>query len=544
MTITFEMLLAADGAAYSRSGVMWDQLGRSLDGHADNLAVTVRKLPDVWESGPAATAATAHCDGLRKETDSTYRPVLAIAQALAQHGDGVAALRAQAEALIIEGRRLRVLVGPDGSLTMDPDYPDVGTARALTTLAERRDEILRRAADLDARTAKLIAENTASASGAPAARVDRTSVPPKGTDPATVKKWWDSLTPAQRRYVTTEYPDLIGNLDGVPVSNRDMANRIVLDRDHDTLTARRAELEAREAHIRALLDQGRGRELYPGSTNPTGMAFAELDRIRAERAEADGTLRGIERISQRLADPTKPRAYLIGFSSADDGRAIVSVGNPDAANNVLTWVPGTGAELSKIGGDIIRTDRMAEDARKADPTRETAVLLWLGYDAPDSIPEAAQDKYADNGAPDLSRFQNGLRVTHDDEPSRNVVLGHSYGSTVIGHTVTGPGINANDLIFLGSPGVDVNSVNDLNGFPPDRVWASRAEHDMIKRIPDWDLAHGNDPTRDDFGARTFRSDPGDPDNEGKTHSAYWDEGNEARLNVSRIVTGKHDEVTR
>jgi len=388
MTVTFEMLLAADGAVYSRAGAVWDHLGRSLDGHADNLAVTLRKLPDVWESGPAATAATAHCDSLRKETDSTYQPVLAIAQALAQHGDGIAVLRARAEALVEECRRLRVLVGPDGSLTMDPDYPDVGTARALTTLAQRRDEILRRAVELDARTAKLIADNTASAAGAPAARIDRTSVPPKGTDPTTVKRWWDSLTPAQRRYVTTEYPELIGNLDGVPVSNRDVANRIVLDRDHDALTVRRAELEAREAHIRAMLDQGRGKELYPGSLNPTGQAFAELDRIRTEKAETDGTLRGIDRISQRLADPTKPRAYLIGFSSADDGRAIVSVGNPDAADNVLTWVPGTGAELSKIGGDITRTERMADDARKADPSQETAVVLWLGYDAPDIIPES------------------------------------------------------------------------------------------------------------------------------------------------------------
>jgi len=34
-----------------------------------------------------------------------------------------------------------------------------------------------------------------------------------------------------------------------------------------------------------------------------------------------------------------------------------------------------------------------------------------------------------------------------------VVLGHSYGSTVIGHTAQqGDGINADAVIFVGSPG--------------------------------------------------------------------------------------------
>ncbi|GAA3725538.1 hypothetical protein GCM10022225_03050 [Plantactinospora mayteni] len=75
------------------------------------------------------------------------------------------------------------------------------------------------------------------------------------------------------------------------------------------------------------------------------------------------------------------------------------------------------------------------------------------------------------------------------------------------------------------------------------MWASRAEHDIIRRVPDWDIAHGNDPTREDFGGRVFSSNPGDPDNEGATHSAYWDDGNLARENIAYIVTGQNGKVT-
>ncbi|HET9517998.1 MAG TPA: alpha/beta hydrolase, partial [Actinoplanes sp.] len=347
----------------------------------------------------------------------------------------------------------------------------------------------------------------------------------------------------QRRYVVGEYPELVGGLDGVPVTARDVANRTVLDRDHDALTTRRAELDAREAQILAAMRQGRGSELYPGTPYAGRVLQAELDVIRAERGELDGKLKGIDRITERLADADKPRAYLIGFSSADDGRAIVSVGNPDAADNVLTYVPGTGADLSKIGGDIVRADRIAEDAVLADPGKQTASMVWLGYDAPDGIPNAGTDGYADDGGRELGRFQSGLRATHDDQPSHNVVMGHSYGSTVIGHGITGARIDADAYVFVGSPGVGVNSVNELGGVQPAQVWATRAEHDMIKRIPDWDIVHGNDPTRADFGARVFTSDPGDPDDEGATHSKYWDRNNEARRNLAYIVTGQAGRVS-
>ena len=469
--------------------------------------------------------------------------MLAIAQALAQYGNGLAELRVHAETLVAEGRQEHVIISPDGSMTMEPGHANEWTGRAMSALVRQVDELLRQAADLDSRTAKTIADNTAVAAGTPAARVDRTTVPPKGGDPAAVKKWWDSLSLAQRRYVTAEYPELIGGLDGVPVTDRDIANRIMLDRQEDHLKGRRTELDNREALILAMADQGRAQDLYPGQPNPAGAALAELDNLRAERGDIDGKLRGIDKIDSRLNASDKPRAYLVGFNTADDGRAIVAVGNPDTADNVMTYVPGTGAELSKIGGDIERTDWMAADATRVDPSKQTAVLVWMDYDAPDTIPGATYSDYAKAGGVDLNRFQDGLRQTHDGPQSRNVVMGHSYGSTVIGNSAFDKPIAADAMVFVGSPGVDTNSASDLHGVKPGQVWATRADHDMIARVPDWDIVHGNDPTREDFGGRVFHSNPGDPDNEGATHSMYWDKDNDARRNMAYILTGQTDKVS-
>src|SRR5256885_2058344 len=134
----------------------------------------------------------------------------------------------------------------------------------------------------------------------------------------------------------------------------------------------------------------------------------------------------------RCAD-CRQQAFLPGIDTAGNGRAIVAMGNPDTAANVATYVPGTGARLEMAGADMDRSDRMLASATKAG-SPSTSVITWIGYDAPQSIPSAASESYAEGAKKDLDRFQDGLRATHEGPPSHNTVLGHSYGSTVIGHT--------------------------------------------------------------------------------------------------------------
>jgi hypothetical protein len=544
VTVTWQALLAADVAPVRRAAPVWDKLGGSIEDHADELSAVGKSLPNAWPSGPAAEAASSYLNGMRTEMDNAYVPLLTIAQGLAEWADGIAELKAQAQDLTADARGAHITIAGDGSMTMDEGHANASTAQVFSSYVHVRDELLKRAAELDSRVASVLAQNTATAAGTPAAFVDPKTIPPRGTDPAAVKRWWDTLTPEQQRYLIMNNHEQIGWLDGVPASSRDVANRLTLDNAGETSRADLDKVNAREAYIRSMIEQGRGRELYPDAGNPAGAALAELESLGQQRADLEGKIRGLDAIENRLGDTSKPRAYLLGVSAADDGKAIVSVGNPDLADNVVTYIPGTGSDLSKVNGDITRTDRMAADAGLADPTATTAAVYWLGYDAPDSIPDAGKSSFAEDGGRDLNGFQSGLRATHEGETeSRNTVLGHSYGSTVIGHGARSSDINADAVVFVGSPGVDANHADELGGVHPSQVYATRAEHDMIKRIPDIDIIHGNDPVRDDFGATVFSSDPGDPDDESATHSKYWDDNNIARQNMAYVVTGQTGKLT-
>ena len=537
--ITFQMLLDVDPEVYRQAANAWDRLARMLDDRADGLRPAVKKISEVWD-GEAGAAAEKHCDKLRRDVESAFVPITGIAQALSQHAADLAELQAKARQLIKDGSDLHITIHSDGSMEIDPGHSNEWTARSMSSLVWRRDNLIKEAAELDAQTASRINEHAEATSGGSKGRVDRSSIPPIGTDPRKVKEWWDKLTPEQRRYLVTNYPELIGNLDGVPIEYRDIANRILLDQEKDRLSGRLKEIDDRLAYIRSMIDQGRGRELYPNEPNPLGAALAEIDRLNAERADISSKLSGLQQIEKRLNDSSLPRAYLIGLSTKGDGKVILSVGNPDESDNVLTYVPGTGSELAKSRGDIDRIDAMFKDAKGADSKEQTAVVLWLGYDAPDHpIRDAGFDKYADAAVDPLSRFQTGLRATHNGEQSFNTVLGHSYGSTVIGHTATQKGIDADALIFVGSPGVDADKASDLKGVPQTQVWATTAENDVIRRVPEF--IHGNHPVDDDFGAQVFTSDPG-PNNELKAHSSYWDDGNKARKNIANIATNQGSKV--
>ncbi|WP_239154134.1 alpha/beta hydrolase [Amycolatopsis sp. FDAARGOS 1241] len=85
-----------------------------------------------------------------------------------------------------------------------------------------------------------------------------------------------------------------------------------------------------------------------------------------------------------------------------------------------------------------------------------SVNTWVGYDAPGELWDAASESYADNGKAGLSRFEDGLRASHGGSQSHNTMLGHSYGTTVVGHAARDGGLNADDLVFVASPGAGVD----------------------------------------------------------------------------------------
>jgi hypothetical protein len=524
--IEYGQLWRADPAAWRTAGSAWRGVVGLADRRTAELTETAATLRTGW-SGAAGRAADDRLHRIGAELAASRPAFIEVEQILADYAAGLARAKARLDATVRAAATAGVQVDRRGVVSPDPAAHrlDGAAVAAVPRIAAGIRTALDLAAVADRDAARRLADLAASASSGwtappPAGR------PAPGADPAAVRRWWSELSPAQRRWLVGHEPALVGRLDGVPVNDRDQANRLLL-------TQRRAALLAERAGLLA----GRFTRLIP-----------------LELARLDKTLAGLDAIGERLATGSSPRAYLLGLDLAGDGRAIVAIGNPDQAENVLTYVPGMTSDLPSIEGELGRAELMAARCAELGPTEQTAVVLWLDYDAPDFLDEALGAGRAHDAGPALHGFQEGLRATHEGAPAQQTVLGHSYGSLVVGAAARDHGLAADQLVFVGSPGVGVDRATDLN-LPAERVWSSTASDDVIRLAPAPaelveravismvlpvigpvvafgrpadDLWFGADPSGAAFGAQVFGSDP-------RGHTGYWDAGNPALDSMARIT---------
>ena len=338
------------------------------------------------------------------------------------------------------------------------------------------------------------------------------------TNPYEFKKWWDSLTPDQRDEWYARDPS-IGNSAGMPFVDRDKYNRRHL-----------AELirkeEERVARLKASAPRGPGRG---------------LSKVTKELEESERTLAGYRELERALSRTDGPR--FLGYLD-DAGRGAVSIQNPDTAKYHATFIPGTGQDLSRFEGSDLKSLAMQRAGvlalgRGGSPG-DVSVTTWMGYDRPMGLGQAASTSWANNGAADLRTFQTGLRASHEGAPSINTVIGHSYGSTVIGAAASGGhALDANNVVAVGSPGMIVDNASGLHLADGGRVFATQAQNDVIRVATGWTL--GPAPVSPDFGARVFDADAG-PKTLGAfwsvdAHSSYWSNGNKALDGIGKVIVG-------
>jgi pimeloyl-ACP methyl ester carboxylesterase len=221
-------------------------------------------------------------------------------------------------------------------------------------------------------------------------------------------------------------------------------------------------------------------------------------------------------------------------------------GDLDRARDIAVLVPGAGWDLSKLLSDTTSADSPVIAARalraemhRLEPASSTAVVVWLGYDAPEGIDrEAMRSGRAIAGGRPLARFLAGLR--YGDQDSRHVsLIGHSYGAVVAGRAVAARARVA-DFVALAAPGIDVSSAAGLHAAGGTRVWAARDARDPIRFTPFVrfaGLGHGTDPTEPTFGASVFRT------GSARGHAGYFARGSESLTNLARIALGRTREVT-
>ncbi|EHR61449.1 alpha/beta hydrolase [Saccharomonospora cyanea] len=530
--VSFRDLRDADPSAFDDLAEAWSRLAEELTATSSDVKTTVGGL-DGWH-GQAADTARTHFEDVRSSYDTAAEYIERIPRALRNLSDVVTGAQRTVDDVVETVDAYR-------SFSLDPDTGEVRAdsgglldwrsdeekARDRNTAQELTDtvrSVLTAVTEADQVATAALAQALPSAAGLELEAIGEGNVlhpadlPGDDASPQEVRQWWDSLTPMEQESAIYTHGDVIGGLDGIPASDRDRANRVRFAEEHAELTARRDELD--ELGDDRTEDQDR-----------------ELDRVK-------DTLRGLDAIDERLeAEPgdTQPRAYLLDFSTEGNGRGIVALGNPDTADNVVTSVPGTGSNLSGIGGELERSQLILDEANRQSRHSDTAAITWVGYDAPQDLGQATDDDYARNAADDLRDFQEGLRATHTGDGSHNTVVGHSYGSTVVGHSAQGERLDVDNVVFIGSPGVGVDHASELD-LPDDAgVYASTAENDIIRGTPTF--IHGPQPIGEDFGAEVFTSDPG---TEGdwytggystEAHSEYWNQDSASLRNMATIVVG-------
>ncbi|MBO9626822.1 MAG: hypothetical protein J7484_10655 [Microbacterium sp.] len=271
--------------------------------------------------------------------------------------------------------------------------------------------------------------------------------------PAAVLKLWND-NPALRGALAEQYPDIIGNLDGIPFD------------------------------VRAEVNFRRLTELY-----------SRLETL-AEPLKSDVAALWDE------VDPSRG-GKLISFdlNGSEQTTAAIWYG-PFDASNVSTLVPGMLSKVDKIG-------EFGKSARDLIDNTDDAAIAWFGYDSPE-VPEEPSMIRAQNGAPALRSFLLSLDAQAGDRTIN--VIAHSYGSTTaalaIGSSPEGLGVDR--FITVGSAGLpdDEAILDNLQSPEAPRIYATLSDNDFwapIGKLTGW--GHHTDPSGLD-GVTTFESDGG------------------------------------
>ena len=319
-------------------------------------------------------------------------------------------------------------------------------------------------------------------------------------DPRRLHDEWASMSTAEKDAMHRLDP-FVGNRDGIPQADRDEYNRKTLNLLHE----------------RAQRDGNQDR----------------LERIDDIRSFLDSTEEGL---------PPHLLSYL-----DNDLRYAYALGNPDTADNTAVALVGALRRRSGVGYAQQSMKQLRQAALAVDPGAETSVILWGGYDNPNSLVATLRSGPAEEGAAAARKYHEGLRVTHQEQSSHITTIAHSYGGVVGGHSAGhGQTLDTDELVFVGSWGTGATHAGDLHlagagpGADGGNVYATMARYDSIQLMP---ATHGPAPTDPGFGATVFDTDstpsstrlgwnPAD-------HLAtnYFDSANRSYRSLGMIVTG-------
>jgi pimeloyl-ACP methyl ester carboxylesterase len=303
---------------------------------------------------------------------------------------------------------------------------------------------------------------------------------PRYATPAQVSRFFAALPDRAGQLLAARFPEVVGNLDGAPVALRYAANARLM-------------------------------------------------------AAAGGEYRSWD----------TPARHFLAFDPRGTGRAVEVVGDLATADRVAVLVPGVGNSIRVFDrpagphrnrAPAVWARSLYQQAEAQQPGARLAVIAWLGYRPPADLGrEAAREELARTGAAALDRFVAGLAAVRPG--ATYTVVGHSYGSVVVGLAARYLPPAVTDLVAIGSPGLGVERAADLHTAA--RVYAGCSPDDWISDVPDVQVlgvGHGTEPVEPGFGARVFGT-AGVHD-----HDEYLNPGTESLRNIAWIVLNRPSNI--
>ncbi|MEP6842212.1 MAG: alpha/beta hydrolase, partial [Pseudolysinimonas sp.] len=302
-----------------------------------------------------------------------------------------------------------------------------------------------------------------------------------------VATFWSQTSTSQHRNMVSAAPQVVGALEGIPYSVRNVANR--------------SYLTTAENRIRSQLAAGVGRAASDELTKQLHM----LGQVRAALA---------------VGDSKNPRS-LVSLGTGGEGRAIIIIGDASTADYVDYLIPGMFSDVDTQivafanSSDNIATQQQAWIKRlnpgvPASQLPTVATFAWIGYQTP-NIVNVASMQLAREGQVSFTESLQGLRAERAARVTKAAdgtvtpgvqpfvaVLAHSYGSTAAMLSLQDDAVSVDALAIVGSPGSPARSVNQLN-VTNRNVWVGAADTDPVPQTG----IFGSQPLSAAYGAHRF-----------------------------------------
>jgi hypothetical protein len=509
---------------------VWDEAARRLTAHVDTAMREIRRSHEFW-TGATADAARDNARSITAAGDDTARRLVIASVAARDGADQIEAALTSVQTRVTEARDDGFDVADDGTVSIRAGPPallvalsggDPAVAHDMLTmragkLSEQITDALDRLGAADADAAGDISEAFApSPIPRAAATVPAGAWPVQASDvvagwPAMSQDRIDeqiaAMTPAQRQRLIVEFPQQVGNTDGVPWDMRVAANRVNI--------------------AQAIVDE-RGE----GVDSARRIAF-----YRTLLGEIDDPARSGQRVDRQILAFDPARASLVELN-----------GNLPTAKSVAVLVPGLNTTIEGSASNT-QTARRFVSATRGD----VATITYLGGRFPQgrnvatALVDAADPRYALDMAPRLVAFSEDVDRTVDavaatGRPIPITYIGHSYGGSIVG-TAEALGLTADRTLYVAAAGagVGVDDPSDWHNRNPEVLrFSMTAPGDFIEAVQGIPGGpHGADP---DEMAGVIRLATGYYDDGrlmagGQAHSDILNWPSDAWRNILAVITG-------